>query len=127
MINNLNRNLVGAALSLRDSVKQTAVAGTIVSLILCASFSASLLVGQSTTTGGIAGVVEDPSSAVVTGATVTLHNLDNGNTQTATTGDTGAYQFPLLTPGNYTVQATFTGLKSDVTKSQRAGGRRGQH
>jgi len=116
MINNLNRNLVGAALSLRDSVKQTAVAGTIVSLILCASFSASLLLGQSTTTGGIAGVVEDPSSAVVTGATVTLHNLDNGNTQTVTTGDTGAYQFPLLTPGNYTVQATFTGLKSDVIR-----------
>jgi hypothetical protein len=94
----------------------TQMLGCIVSLILCASLSVSMLMGQSTTTGAITGVVEDPSSAVIAGATVTLHNLDNGVTQTVTTSDTGAYQFTLLPSGNYTVQATFTGLTSDVTR-----------
>src|SRR5580658_8588218 len=112
----LTRNLVRAAISLRDSIKRTAVAGSIVALILSATFSVHVLVGQSTTTGGIAGVVQDPSSAVIAGAVVTLHNVDSGATQTATTNDLGAYQFPLLAPGNYTVQATFTGLRSDVTR-----------
>src|SRR5580658_8790713 len=112
----LTRNLVRTAISLRDSIKRTAVAGSIVALILSATFSVHVLVGQSTTTGGIAGVVQDPSSAVIAGAVVTLHNVDSGATQTATTNDLGAYQFPLLAPGNYTVQATFTGLRSDVTR-----------
>jgi len=112
----LTRYLAGAAISLRDSIKRTAVAGSILSLILCAILSVHVVIGQSTTTGAIAGVVADPSSAVIAGATVTLHNLDSGATQTATTNDSGAYQFPLLAPGNYTVQATFTGLRSDVTR-----------
>ena len=128
MTNILTRFLRGAAISLIDSANRTtgalmgaggsAMSGlaSIVSLILCASFSVHVVVAQSTTTGGIAGVVQDPSSAVVAGATVTLHSLDNGSTQTVTTSDTGAYQFPLLRPGNYTVQATFTGLRSDVTR-----------
>jgi hypothetical protein len=134
------RNLTGMRISLSDSVQRTVAAlmdtgesvmsdianafrttasktlGSIAALILCASFSVPILVGQSTTTGGIAGVVQDPSSAAIPGATVTLRNLDNGSTQTVKTSDTGAYQFPLLTPGNYTVQATFTGLKSDLTR-----------
>jgi Carboxypeptidase regulatory-like domain len=117
MIDILNRNLGGSALSLRDSVKQIAAAlGPVICLLLCATFSVHVLVGQSTTTGAIAGVIQDPSSAVIAGATVTLHNVDSGATQTATTNDAGAYQFSLLAPGNYTVQATFTGLKSDVTR-----------
>jgi len=107
----LTRMITESAIPLKHATKLTAVA-----LILCVCFSLQILVGQSTTTGGIAGTVEDPTTAAVTGATVTLHNLDNGSTQTATTNDTGAYQFVLLKPGNYTVQATFTGLVSDVTR-----------
>jgi hypothetical protein len=107
----LTRMITESAIPLKHATKLTAVA-----LILCVCFSLQILVGQSTTTGGIAGTVEDPTTAAVTGATVTLHNLDNGSTQTATTNDSGAYQFVLLKPGNYTVQATFTGLVSDVTR-----------
>ncbi len=71
---------------------------------------------QSLTTGSIAGMVKDQSAAAVPGATVTLNNLQNGATQTATTNQSGAYQFTLLAPGNYTVQATANGLTSDVAK-----------
>jgi len=120
------RNLMGTAISLRNSSERTVadalrtttskMLGSMVPLILCASLSVLIAFGQSTTTGAIAGVVEDPSSAVIAGATVTLHNLDNGVSQTVMTSDTGAYQFSLLPPGNYTVQATFTGLRSDVTR-----------
>src|SRR5580698_4268704 len=111
MSETLTQIMTGAAIPLKNATKLTAVA-----LILCVCFSLQILVGQSTTTGGIAGTVEDPTTAAVTGATVTLHNLDNGSTQTVTTNDSGAYQFVLLKPGNYTVQATFTGLASDVTR-----------
>jgi hypothetical protein len=83
---------------------------------ICAVFSFQVLFAQSTTTGGIAGTVTDQTGAVIGGAMVTLHNLDNGSTQTETTNDTGVYQFTLLTPGNYTVQATTAGLSSDVTR-----------
>ncbi len=71
---------------------------------------------QSLTTGGLAGTVKDQSGAAVAGATVTLTNLDNGGTQTATTNDQGSFQFSLLKPGNYTAQATMTGLSSDIQK-----------
>ncbi|HVW07602.1 MAG TPA: carboxypeptidase regulatory-like domain-containing protein [Bryobacteraceae bacterium] len=58
---------------------------------------------QSLLSGDIAGVVTDPSSAVISGATVDLANTDTGATQSTTTGANGAYRFSLLKPGHYTV------------------------
>ena len=74
------------------------------------------LYAQTITTGDIAGTVADATGAVVPNATVTLNNLDNGATQTATTSQSGGYRFTFLKPGNYTVSASFSGLKSDVQK-----------
>jgi hypothetical protein len=74
-----------------------------------------LLVGvlsaQSLTTGDIAGIVKDPSGAVVPGAALTLKSLENGSTQEGKSGPTGEYRFRLLKPGHYSVSANMSGFQ----------------
>ncbi|MGA8028649.1 MAG: carboxypeptidase regulatory-like domain-containing protein, partial [Bryobacteraceae bacterium] len=88
----------------------------------CALFSLLLLLGlagqaQTVTTGDITGTVKDSSGAAVPGATITLKNLDTGETRTATTNDTGSYRFTFLAGGNYSITASSPGLVSDTTKT----------
>ncbi|MBV8550792.1 MAG: carboxypeptidase regulatory-like domain-containing protein [Acidobacteriaceae bacterium] len=74
------------------------------------------LFGQTLTTGAIAGTVKDQSGAAVPGATVTLNDTDTGASQNTTTNQSGTYQFTLLQPHNYTLQAKANGLNSDTEK-----------
>jgi hypothetical protein len=53
--------------------------------------------------GTLRGSVEDPSQAVVVGATVTATNQETGVSHSATTTSAGTYIFPNLTVGTYTV------------------------
>ena len=59
--------------------------------------------------GTIAGVVKDPSGAVIPGAQVTITDENNNNRQ-VTTGSDGAYTFRAVPPGAYSVTVTFSGL-----------------
>jgi len=70
------------------------------------------LAAQSILTGDIVGTVTDPSGAVVSGATVTLSSVDTGSMQTAKTGSTGAFRFPLVKPGQYKLSVTATGFRT---------------
>ena len=72
--------------------------------------------GQNITTGDLTGTVKDATAAIVPGATVTLKSADTGETRTEQTDSTGAYRFPLLRPGTYTVSASSAGLVSDTAK-----------
>ncbi len=72
----------------------------------------TLLTAQNVTSGGITGTITDPSGAAVAKATVTLKNVDTGQTLTTQTNGTGAYRFSLLNPGNYDVSAASTGLQA---------------
>jgi len=67
--------------------------------------------GQTATTGQIAGVVTDPSGALVVGAKVTLTS-DAGVRRETVTGSNGRYAFPLLDPGGYQVEVTHSGFAS---------------
>lgn len=67
---------------------------------------------QSIVTGGVTGAVTDPSGAVIVGATETLRSADTGETQVATTGSNGVYNFSLLKPGQYTLIVTKQGFQS---------------
>jgi hypothetical protein len=67
---------------------------------------------QSLVSGDVAGVVTDPSGAVLPNATVTLTSNATGAVQTRTTNADGAYRFPLLSPGRYTVAASSTGFQT---------------
>jgi len=52
-------------------------------------------------TGSINGTVTDQSGATVSGAMVTIRNVDDNATRTATTSGAGTYDFTLLRPGLY--------------------------
>lgn len=62
-------------------------------------------------TATITGVVRDPTQAVVAGARVVLTNVKTGVQAKAFTGSQGAYAFPSLQAGSYTVAVDAKGFK----------------
>ena len=76
----------------------------------------SSLWAQTSTTGAIAGVVTDPTAAVVSGVSVTLKNVDTGSSASTTSNAQGSYNFSLLQPGNYSVSANAAGFQ-EVAKN----------
>ncbi len=87
-------------------------------LVTLALVTLSALFAQTLTTGDITGTITDISGAVVPNATVTLKNLDNGQTRTATPNGSGEYRFTTLTAAHYQISATSPGLKSDTGNVQ---------
>src|SRR6185312_17171812 len=68
-------------------------------------------------TASIKGTVTDSTGAVVVGADVAAHNLDNNSTRTVTTGGSGEYAITNLTAGHYDVTVSKAGFR--VFKVQR--------
>jgi hypothetical protein len=64
---------------------------------------------QTASTGALSGVTLDPSGAVLTGVVVRLANQDTGTIQSATSDKDGRFNFLLLPPGRYELQASKTG------------------
>jgi Carboxypeptidase regulatory-like domain len=65
-------------------------------------------------TGGVAGTVRDSSGGVLANATVTLTSHSTNAAQTQTTGDTGNFAFPQVTPGRYRLEVRAPGFKTFV-------------
>src|ERR1700752_1774883 len=63
-------------------------------------------------TGTIQGVVTDPTGAFVPGATVTLTEESTHVIHTAKTDSAGAYVFPNITIGTYTLTVADTGFQT---------------
>lgn len=63
-------------------------------------------------TGSIQGSVTDPSSAVVTGAKITITNKATGQELTTTTTSSGTYSSGALSPGQYVVRVGAQGFKT---------------
>jgi hypothetical protein len=85
-------------------------------IVISACLPVARLSAQSTTQGAIAGTVEDPSGAVVGGATVTIRNVATNATLQVTADGSGYFNAPLLEPGTYTVTvsaASFSGYRAD--------------
>ena len=66
---------------------------------------------QTTTSGGLTGVVTDPSQAVVAGAGVEIKDNAKGTTQSTNSDREGVYRFFFLAPGRYTLTVTHTGFR----------------
>jgi outer membrane receptor protein involved in Fe transport len=66
--------------------------------------------GQTAVTGGIEGNVTDPSGAAISGATVEATNTGDSVTKQDVTNNDGAYRFPSLIPGTYTVTVKKVGF-----------------
>lgn len=67
-------------------------------------------------TGAILGTVNDPSNAVIPGATVTLEQKDLNLRRTVVTDAAGAFSFTALPPGVYRVRGESPGFKA-VTRT----------
>jgi len=76
-------------------------------LCLCAT---SLL--AQTFRGTILGTVTDPQGAVVSGAKVTVHNINTGLERTTQTSADGSYSVPELPIGTYTVTVNQSGFQT---------------
>ena len=78
-------------------------------ILLCLSLFSTMNLLAFQATGSLHGAVTDPSGARVVKATITVQAAD-GTQSTAQTGADGAYAFPQLAPGSYTITVTAQGL-----------------
>ncbi len=72
---------------------------------LCVSAS-----GQATTS--LHGTVTDPSGAAIAGARVTLTQAATSTSRDTVTSSTGAYSFPAVLPGTYSLRVTANGFQT---------------
>ena len=79
--------------------------------LVCLLLLATATLQAQQTSGSAVGTVTDNTGAVVSGATVTLTDVDTGDHRTATTNSNGDYQFVNLIPGNYKVDIENSGFK----------------
>ncbi len=79
---------------------------SILALLICATITA----WSQLYTGSIAGVVHDPSGAVVPNAKVTVTDVARGVSNTATTNNSGLYTVGNLSPSTYAVRIEAPGF-----------------
>ena len=77
-------------------------------LDLCLSDS---LNAQTTASGGLTGVVTDPSGAVVPNAPVEIRDASKGTAQSTKTDREGVYRFSFVAPGRYTLTVMLDGFQ----------------
>src|SRR6202022_3260646 len=68
-------------------------------------------VSQGETTSAIIGQISDASAAAVPSATVTVTNKETGLRRSASTDDSGRFNFPQLKPGTYCVKVEAEGFE----------------
>lgn len=79
-------------------------------LILLASAAPSFAQSQAVN-ATVEGTIVDQSAGALPGVTVTIANLDTGDTRVVATNERGAYRAPLLSLGRYRVTAELQGFK----------------
>ncbi len=82
-------------------------------LLLLGCLGLVILVAQ-TNSGSIAGSVLDPNGALVPGAKIVAKNVATGVTIETVSSEAGAYVFPAVPPGAYTLSVERTGFKALV-------------
>ncbi len=70
--------------------------------------------GQSSSTGTLTGVVQDPNGASLPGVVITLKNVATGATRTVNSNDEGRWTVPALPVGTYEIAYELTGFKKLV-------------
>ena len=92
--------------------RSTVVTTVLTSILLLGSLSSRELNAQTTSSGGLRGVVSDPSGAVVAGAIVELKDNGKGDTQSTRTNAEGEYLYSFLRPGSFTLTFTKPGFRA---------------
>jgi Carboxypeptidase regulatory-like domain len=82
-------------------------------------FTFSAIVARADVTGSVTGVVRDRAQAVVTGAKVTIINVQTNLSQAVSSGTDGSFHFLALPAGSYKITATAAGFRpytgTDIT------------
>jgi hypothetical protein len=81
------------------------------------SFLPEAAFSQGETTSAIVGQVSDASGAAVPSATVTVTDKETGLRRSASTNDSGRFNFPQLKPGAYLVKVEAAGFESQQNSS----------
>lgn len=84
---------------------------TAATLLLCLTLSADVF---SQTSASLSGTVADSSEAVLPGVMITATNNATGVESTSFSNDTGAYSFPSLMAGTYTVSAELPEFQKQI-------------
>src|SRR5437867_12013257 len=92
-------------------------AAMLLTFVLCVAG----LNGQSVN-GTIGGTVQDSTGAFIPGVTITATNTLTGVATTSVSNESGAYQFPSLQPGAYTISAELPGFVTQRAKDYPLGG-----
>src|SRR5262249_23389199 len=87
--------------------------GLLLFALIPAIFIANDLAAQTTTSGGLTGVVTDQSNAVVPHADVEIKDNRKGAIQSTTTDREGVYRFFFLAPSAYTLTITHQGFQKE--------------
>src|SRR6202158_1116259 len=74
---------------------------------------ANELAAQTTTSGGLTGVVSDSSNAVIPNADVSIKDSAKGTTQSTKTDREGVYRFFFLAPGIYRLIVTHASFREE--------------
>ncbi len=82
-----------------------------IAIIAVVVLGASAAFAQFLDQGGITGIVQDPSGAVISGAQVTLTDTDTGLVLHATTNTSGAYGFSPIKIGHYKIDVSAAGFQ----------------
>ena len=99
---------------LDSAIARVVVLGLIPCLLVVLSSLAAY--AQSASTGGLIGIVTDPTSALVQNAQIVLRNNGTNEARTATTDQNGSYRFSLLPPGAYDVTVEAVGFAPVVVR-----------
>lgn len=76
-----------------------------------------VLAQSQATTGTVQGSVSDPNGAVVSGATVTVRNMETGFERAVTSNSDGFFTAPLLPLGKYRVTTNASGFSTSVLEN----------
>jgi hypothetical protein len=89
---------------------------TLLAAMLCCLLTGRML-AQSSTQGAIGGTVFDTTGAVLSDATVTIHNDGTNAEISLTTDSSGYFKAPLVEPGTYTVSVSAKGFSGYRAKN----------
>ncbi|MFZ0418883.1 MAG: carboxypeptidase regulatory-like domain-containing protein [Candidatus Sulfotelmatobacter sp.] len=100
---------------MKQGVRSFRTVASVLALFGLFAILPSILCSQTATTGAVIGVVSDPSSALVKGASVTLSEPATGTVLSATTDSGGRFAFPAVNPGDYVLKVEAKGFRTSLT------------
>jgi hypothetical protein len=105
----------GFPYQLCEAIARFVIPGLLLANVLL-TFPAGIF-AQGETTSSIVGQVSDPMNAPVAGAVVSITNTETGQKRSATTDDSGRFNFPQLKPGTYKVKVEAPGFAAQENDS----------